>query len=198
MAKPAVKPKVESLPGKSTSPSKPSGPGDNSVGADDLKSFYRNMLLIRRFEERAGQLSGMGKAGGLAGDRAQSEAQCGIEARTANAPIVQADALAFPVLQEQLPIVGVGKRLADMPFGAGAVEFRIGALKEQSVGGGERGHAFSYEGAGPDGAEGAGSRRLGGRRISAVVPLPGRLCSVRVPSCASISARDTYSPSPAP
>jgi len=65
MAKPAVKPKVESLPVKSKSPPKSSGPGDNSVSAEDLKSFYRSMLLIRRFEERAGQLYGMGLIGGF-------------------------------------------------------------------------------------------------------------------------------------
>ena len=56
MAKPALKPKVEAPPAKTKS----STPGDNSIGPDQLKSFYRDMLLIRRFEERAGQLYGMG------------------------------------------------------------------------------------------------------------------------------------------
>ena len=65
MAKPATKPKVESLPAKSKSPPKSPGLGDNSVSAEELKSFYRNMLLIRRFEERAGQLYGMGLIGGF-------------------------------------------------------------------------------------------------------------------------------------
>jgi len=32
---------------------------------DDLLGFYRQMLLIRRFEERAGQLYGMGLIGGF-------------------------------------------------------------------------------------------------------------------------------------
>ena len=32
---------------------------------DDLKQFYREMLLIRRFEEKAGQLYGMGLIGGF-------------------------------------------------------------------------------------------------------------------------------------
>lgn len=32
---------------------------------DDLKALYRDMLLIRRFEEKAGQLYGMGKIGGF-------------------------------------------------------------------------------------------------------------------------------------
>ncbi len=64
MAKPAVKPKVESLPAGSKSPSQPPPGGDN-VSADQLKSFYRDMLQIRRFEERAGQLYGMGLIGGF-------------------------------------------------------------------------------------------------------------------------------------
>src|SRR5215510_14967816 len=55
MAKPAMKPKVESLP---TSKSPP-------ASADQLRSFYRDLLLIRRFEERAGQLYGMGLIGGF-------------------------------------------------------------------------------------------------------------------------------------
>ncbi|HEY4941999.1 MAG TPA: pyruvate dehydrogenase (acetyl-transferring) E1 component subunit alpha [Rhizomicrobium sp.] len=38
------------------------GSGSNSVS---LKSFYRDMLLIRRFEEKAGQLYGMGLIGGF-------------------------------------------------------------------------------------------------------------------------------------
>jgi pyruvate dehydrogenase E1 component alpha subunit len=35
------------------------------VSAEELKSYYRDMLLIRRFEERAGQLYGMGLIGGF-------------------------------------------------------------------------------------------------------------------------------------
>src|SRR5882724_10885344 len=65
MAKPAVKPKDESVPAGSKSPAKPPSPGDNSVSADQLKSYYRDMLLIRRFEERAGQLYGTGLIGGF-------------------------------------------------------------------------------------------------------------------------------------
>jgi len=61
MAKPATKPKAAQLPDKSKSPQ----PGDNSVSPEQLKSFYRDMLLIRRFEERAGQLYGMGLIGGF-------------------------------------------------------------------------------------------------------------------------------------
>ena len=36
-----------------------------NVSAEDLKSYYRDMLLIRRFEEKAGQLYGMGLIGGF-------------------------------------------------------------------------------------------------------------------------------------
>ena len=32
---------------------------------DELLQYYRDMLLIRRFEERAGQLYGMGLIGGF-------------------------------------------------------------------------------------------------------------------------------------
>ena len=35
------------------------------MSPDQLKSYYRDMLLIRRFEERAGQLYGMGLIGGF-------------------------------------------------------------------------------------------------------------------------------------
>lgn len=36
-----------------------------NASAEDLKKFYREMLLIRRFEEKAGQLYGMGLIGGF-------------------------------------------------------------------------------------------------------------------------------------
>ncbi|MBI1185924.1 MAG: pyruvate dehydrogenase (acetyl-transferring) E1 component subunit alpha [Alphaproteobacteria bacterium] len=36
-----------------------------AVSADELVRYYRDMLLIRRFEERAGQLYGMGLIGGF-------------------------------------------------------------------------------------------------------------------------------------
>jgi pyruvate dehydrogenase E1 component alpha subunit len=55
MAKPATKPK------EATPAAVKSAPAD----AEQLKSFYRDMLLIRRFEERAGQLYGMGLIGGF-------------------------------------------------------------------------------------------------------------------------------------
>jgi pyruvate dehydrogenase E1 component alpha subunit len=65
MAKPATKPKGEDVPAKSKSAQKSPGAGDNSVSPDQLKNYYRDMLLIRRFEERAGQLYGMGLIGGF-------------------------------------------------------------------------------------------------------------------------------------
>ncbi|SHI85369.1 pyruvate dehydrogenase E1 component alpha subunit [Shimia gijangensis] len=36
-----------------------------NVSGDELKKYYREMLLIRRFEEKAGQLYGMGLIGGF-------------------------------------------------------------------------------------------------------------------------------------
>ncbi|MEM9478012.1 MAG: pyruvate dehydrogenase (acetyl-transferring) E1 component subunit alpha, partial [Pseudomonadota bacterium] len=36
-----------------------------NISADALKAYYRDMLLIRRFEEKAGQLYGMGLIGGF-------------------------------------------------------------------------------------------------------------------------------------
>ncbi|MFP7570825.1 pyruvate dehydrogenase (acetyl-transferring) E1 component subunit alpha [Marivita sp. S2033] len=36
-----------------------------NVSADELTAYYRDMLLIRRFEEKAGQLYGMGLIGGF-------------------------------------------------------------------------------------------------------------------------------------
>ena len=36
-----------------------------NVSAEELMAYYRDMLLIRRFEEKAGQLYGMGLIGGF-------------------------------------------------------------------------------------------------------------------------------------
>ncbi len=41
------------------------GAGKSQSSPDELLSMYRDMLLIRRFEERAGQLYGMGLIGGF-------------------------------------------------------------------------------------------------------------------------------------
>ncbi len=39
--------------------------GESTLTQEDLINFYRDMLLIRRFEEKAGQLYGMGLIGGF-------------------------------------------------------------------------------------------------------------------------------------
>ena len=44
---------------------KESGKPGANVSKDELLAFYRDMLLIRRFEEKAGQLYGMGLIGGF-------------------------------------------------------------------------------------------------------------------------------------
>src|SRR5690348_3497514 len=41
------------------------GAGERPVSVDALKRYYADMLLIRRFEERAGQMYGMGLIGGF-------------------------------------------------------------------------------------------------------------------------------------
>ncbi|MSO55033.1 MAG: pyruvate dehydrogenase (acetyl-transferring) E1 component subunit alpha [Rhodospirillales bacterium] len=45
--------------------SKPNTRGDASADADQIVGFYRDMLAIRRFEEKAGQLYGMGLIAGF-------------------------------------------------------------------------------------------------------------------------------------
>ena len=51
---------------KEKEPSKAKGPSKAEAGGkDELLKYYRDMLLIRRFEERAGQLYGMGLIGGF-------------------------------------------------------------------------------------------------------------------------------------
>src|SRR3569832_2726305 len=49
-------------PAKKAAPSKTSS---GKASKDELLGYYRQMLLIRRFEERAGQLYGMGLIGGF-------------------------------------------------------------------------------------------------------------------------------------
>ena len=44
---------------------RPAEPQRFAASNDDLLAFYREMLLIRRFEERAGQMYGMGLIGGF-------------------------------------------------------------------------------------------------------------------------------------
>ena len=40
-------------------------PEKSNISKEELLGFYREMLLIRRFEEKAGQLYGMGLIGGF-------------------------------------------------------------------------------------------------------------------------------------
>src|SRR3954470_18198841 len=44
---------------------RPAEPKRYKASKDELLEFYRQMLLIRRFEERAGQLYGLGLIGGF-------------------------------------------------------------------------------------------------------------------------------------
>jgi pyruvate dehydrogenase E1 component subunit alpha len=44
---------------------RPPEPGRYEASREELREFYRQMLLIRRFEERAGQLYGLGLIGGF-------------------------------------------------------------------------------------------------------------------------------------
>ncbi len=44
---------------------RPADPTPYDASRDELMSFYKNMLLIRRFEEKAGQLYGLGLIGGF-------------------------------------------------------------------------------------------------------------------------------------
>ncbi|MEM8644248.1 MAG: pyruvate dehydrogenase (acetyl-transferring) E1 component subunit alpha [Pseudomonadota bacterium] len=49
----------------SREPGKPEPPAGPTLSPEDYLTAYRNMLLIRRFEEKAGQLYGMGYIGGF-------------------------------------------------------------------------------------------------------------------------------------
>jgi pyruvate dehydrogenase E1 component alpha subunit len=50
---------------KANGAEKPNPAGGAATSKDELLAYYRDMLLIRRFEERAGQLYGMGLIGGF-------------------------------------------------------------------------------------------------------------------------------------
>jgi pyruvate dehydrogenase E1 component alpha subunit len=50
---------------RQTAASKANGADPKTPAKDELLGYYRQMLLIRRFEERAGQLYGMGLIGGF-------------------------------------------------------------------------------------------------------------------------------------
>src|SRR5205085_7855325 len=63
LARPA-KPKAASSPA-STDIERPRQPERHKASKDEMMQLYREMLLIRRFEERAGQLYGLGLIGGF-------------------------------------------------------------------------------------------------------------------------------------
>ena len=61
----AAKKAATAKPARKTAAKKSAGKKGQSPSADDLLHYYRQMLLIRRFEEKAGQLYGMGLIGGF-------------------------------------------------------------------------------------------------------------------------------------
>ncbi|MBT2187727.1 pyruvate dehydrogenase (acetyl-transferring) E1 component subunit alpha [Sphingobium nicotianae] len=61
--KPATAPAT--LPGADHNRERPGEPESYKASKEELLEFYRQMLLIRRFEERAGQLYGLGFIGGF-------------------------------------------------------------------------------------------------------------------------------------
>ena len=64
MARPAKKSAVQQAP-QVPDIDRPPQPERYKASKEDLLGFYREMLLIRRFEERAGQLYGLGLIGGF-------------------------------------------------------------------------------------------------------------------------------------
>jgi pyruvate dehydrogenase E1 component alpha subunit len=71
MATKAKNTSVHKRPAKKAATKKTSGkraqgaPDVSAYGAEELLGYYRDMLLIRRFEEKAGQMYGMGLIGGF-------------------------------------------------------------------------------------------------------------------------------------
>ena len=63
-AKPEAKTAVPAAP-RDRNMELPPQPQRYKASKDELLKFYRSMLLIRRFEERAGQLYGLGLIGGF-------------------------------------------------------------------------------------------------------------------------------------
>ena len=61
----AAKKAAAAKPARKTASRKSADKKGKTPGADDLLHYYRQMLLIRRFEEKAGQLYGMGLIGGF-------------------------------------------------------------------------------------------------------------------------------------
>ena len=69
MAKPAASKRAPKASGSAPPPTpnreRPPEPRRYKASKDELLAFYKEMLLIRRFEERAGQLYGLGLIGGF-------------------------------------------------------------------------------------------------------------------------------------
>ncbi len=63
--KAAPKPASKAAPKRGAAIARPPEPKPYKAGKDELLGLYREMLLIRRFEERAGQLYGLGLIGGF-------------------------------------------------------------------------------------------------------------------------------------
>ena len=63
--KPAAPKKTASTPAPATNRESPRDPAPYDATPEELEKFYREMLLIRRFEEKAGQLYGLGLIGGF-------------------------------------------------------------------------------------------------------------------------------------
>ena len=81
--------------------------------------------LGRAPQRRLGDLGRVRVAGRLAPHRAQAEALRRVVARLAHAPVVVAHHLRAPPLEEQLPVVGAGHRLAQDRERAGLVEMGV-------------------------------------------------------------------------
>lgn len=56
---------VAKKPAKKTASRRSSKPADYNASSEELLQFYKDMLLVRRFEEKAGQMYGMGLIGGF-------------------------------------------------------------------------------------------------------------------------------------
>ncbi len=71
------------------------------VTKNDLLTYYRDMLMIRRFEEKAGQLYGMGLIAGFCHLYIGQEAvvvgvQAALSRRTASSPAIATTATCWP------------------------------------------------------------------------------------------------------
>ena len=77
----------------------------------------------------------MGEARDVAGHRAQAEALRRVVGRALQLAVVERQALALDIFEEQLAVVGAGQRVVDHFRGLALVERAL--AEEQAVGGGE-------------------------------------------------------------